>query len=30
MRRPVLFLHRWLGVVVGLLMTLWCLSLNST
>lgn len=26
MLRPVLFLHRWLGVVVGLIMTLWCLS----
>jgi len=26
MLRPVLFLHRWLGVVVGLLMTIWCLS----
>ena len=24
--RPVLVLHRWLGVFVGLLMTLWCLS----
>lgn len=26
MLRPVLFLHRWLGVIVGLLMTVWCLS----
>lgn len=26
MLRPVLFLHRWLGVIVGLLMTIWCLS----
>ncbi|MGC4110293.1 MAG: PepSY domain-containing protein [Nocardioides sp.] len=26
MLRPILFLHRWLGVVVGLVMTLWCLS----
>lgn len=26
MLRPVLFLHRWLGVVIGALMTLWCLS----
>lgn len=24
--RPVLFLHRWLGILVGTLMTLWCLS----
>jgi hypothetical protein len=24
--RPVLVLHRWLGVVIGALMTLWCLS----
>jgi len=24
--RPVLVLHRWLGVFVGLLMTIWCLS----
>lgn len=26
MLRPVLFLHRWLGVIIGLLMTVWCLS----
>ncbi|WP_404476386.1 PepSY domain-containing protein [Novosphingobium sp. BL-52-GroH] len=26
MMKPVLFLHRWLGVLVGLLMTIWCLS----
>jgi hypothetical protein len=26
MLRPILFLHRWLGVFVGLLMTIWCLS----
>jgi hypothetical protein len=26
MLRSVLFLHRWLGIVVGLLMTCWCLS----
>ncbi len=26
MLRGVLFLHRWLGVLVGLLMTIWCLS----
>ena len=26
MLRPVVFLHRWLGVIVGLLMTVWCLS----
>ncbi|MEJ2410319.1 MAG: PepSY domain-containing protein [Novosphingobium sp.] len=26
MLKPVLFLHRWLGVVIGLLMTIWCLS----
>jgi len=26
MLKPVLFLHRWLGIVVGLLMTVWCLS----
>jgi hypothetical protein len=26
MLRPILFLHRWLGVVIGALMTLWCLS----
>ncbi|WCM27976.1 PepSY domain-containing protein [Sphingomonas sp. QA11] len=26
MLRPVLFLHRWLGVVIGAVMTLWCLS----
>lgn len=26
MLRPLLFLHRWLGIVVGLLMTIWCLS----
>lgn len=24
--RPVLFLHRWLGIAVGLVMTVWCLS----
>lgn len=24
--RPILVLHRWLGVFVGLLMTIWCLS----
>ncbi|HZV19766.1 MAG TPA: PepSY domain-containing protein [Sphingobium sp.] len=26
MLRSVLFLHRWLGIVIGLLMTIWCLS----
>ncbi|PTD20240.1 PepSY domain-containing protein [Sphingomonas fennica] len=26
MLRPILFLHRWLGVAVGLVMTIWCLS----
>ncbi len=26
MLKPVLILHRWLGVVVGAIMTLWCLS----
>jgi hypothetical protein len=26
MLRPVLFLHRWLGIVIGAIMTLWCLS----
>lgn len=26
MLKPVLVLHRWLGVVIGLLMTIWCLS----
>jgi uncharacterized iron-regulated membrane protein len=26
MLKPILFLHRWLGVVIGLLMTIWCLS----
>ncbi len=26
MLKAVLFLHRWLGIVVGLLMTIWCLS----
>lgn len=26
MLKPVLFLHRWLGVAIGLLMTIWCLS----
>lgn len=26
MLRPILFLHRWLGIVIGLLMTIWCLS----
>jgi len=26
MLRPIIFLHRWLGVIVGLLMTIWCLS----
>ena len=26
MLRPILFVHRWLGVIVGLLMTIWCLS----
>ncbi|MET0365814.1 MAG: PepSY domain-containing protein [Sphingobium sp.] len=26
MLKPVLVLHRWLGVVVGAIMTLWCLS----
>jgi len=24
--RPLLFLHRWLGIVIGALMTMWCLS----
>jgi hypothetical protein len=24
--RPVLLLHRWLGIIVGALMTVWCLS----
>jgi len=24
--RPLLFLHRWLGIVVGAVMTVWCLS----
>jgi len=26
MLRSILFLHRWLGIVVGLVMTIWCLS----
>ena len=26
MLRPILFLHRWLGISVGLLMRVWCLS----
>lgn len=26
MLKPILFLHRWLGIIVGLLMTIWCLS----
>lgn len=26
MLRSILFLHRWLGIVIGLLMTIWCLS----
>lgn len=26
MLRSILFLHRWLGIVVGLMMTVWCLS----
>lgn len=26
MLRPILILHRWLGVVIGVLMTVWCLS----
>jgi hypothetical protein len=26
MMRALLFVHRWLGVIVGLVMTLWCLS----
>ncbi len=26
MLKPILFLHRWLGIFVGLLMTIWCLS----
>lgn len=26
MLKPVLILHRWLGVIVGAIMTLWCLS----
>ncbi len=26
MLRSILFLHRWLGIVVGLIMTMWCLS----
>jgi len=26
MLRSILFLHRWLGVLIGLLMTIWCLS----
>jgi len=26
MLRPVLFLHRWLGIFIGFLMTIWCLS----
>ena len=26
MLRSILFIHRWLGVVIGLLMTIWCLS----
>jgi len=24
--RPILFLHRWLGILVGVIMTVWCLS----
>jgi len=24
--RSILFLHRWLGIVIGLMMTIWCLS----
>lgn len=24
--RPLMFLHRWLGIVIGALMTVWCLS----
>lgn len=24
--RPILFLHRWLGIIVGVVMTVWCLS----
>lgn len=24
--RPVLFLHRWLGIAMGVVMTMWCLS----
>ena len=26
MLRPILFAHRWLGIVIGVLMTVWCLS----
>ncbi|WP_278395453.1 PepSY domain-containing protein [Sphingobium yanoikuyae] len=26
MMRPVLLLHRWLGIIIGAVMTLWCLS----
>lgn len=26
MMRPILVLHRWLGIIVGLVMTIWCLS----
>ncbi|SCW35377.1 TonB-dependent Receptor Plug Domain [Sphingobium faniae] len=26
MSGPILFIHRWLGVLVGLIMTIWCLS----
>lgn len=26
MLRPILFLHRWLGILVGIIMTMWCLS----
>ena len=26
MLRPVLLLHRWLGIIIGAVMTLWCLS----
>ncbi|HEY4546833.1 MAG TPA: PepSY domain-containing protein [Pedomonas sp.] len=26
MLHPLLFLHRWLGILVGLVMTIWCLS----
>jgi hypothetical protein len=26
MLRAILFVHRWLGIVVGLIMTIWCLS----